>query len=308
MCRTEAFASSLKDLTERFNVAIKAAWFLARYIMLAEVEEDQSWDPGPCVDQTFFRHVLLQCIQCTRHRPHEAKAVAAKALIDKHWDAFQNVYTFERPTIKSPGQLCTYQAEVMATAYKVNIKLRLGDLVRHAVNVLGNQAHHKREARNGNLESRAHLQSLGVCKRNIGRGLHTISTLPQLRPLEEVLASSNRFDDLAEESLWLDIAINPVRHMKTMVALNSLPGLRPFQCFPISTSWGPGYVQYDLRIIAETLQERSQKDARALYQDADAFWATVFKTSKKPWRATAGRSFSGSFATDGLGLTIRKAA
>lgn len=301
------------NLVIEFNTAAKAAWLLARWIFLAELEKDPDWDPTTYVTQIFFSEVIHACIECHRITPSSEQTVKIRKLIAQHQSAFTQVFLFTRPRIRSPSQLCLYQATKRVIAYSVNIKLRLANHIRHHVNSLGEKKHHAHLAKNSincsvkkKQDAKAHIAQLKQYLDSIEIGEPDPIDLPKMMPLQQVLnATFARDGNLPPEGLWYNISANPIKYFKTMIDLSHL-NIKTFQVFPISTSWKPLYVTFDLKITVVSALGMTSKAYKEAAADPDTWWAQHVRTDRRPWKGQSGHNHTTSFQTDGIAVSVLK--
>lgn len=305
--------NAVRTLVIDFNIAAKAAWLFARWIFLAELKKNPDWDPASCITQTFFSEVLHACIDCKRGTARVGPTLQARELIAQHQVAFFQTFPFNRPTIASPQQLCHSQATKMVTAYHVNIKLRLGNHIRHHINHLGERKRYAHLAKkrtkcnvDTKLDAKARIQRLNRYVDSIKLGQPDATDLPQLLPLQQVVAATFSRGTLPPQGFWYDISADPIKYLKTMIDLSRL-NLKTFQVFPISTQWKPLYVFFDLKIVVmSALKGREGHEYKEAAADPATWWTRHVRTNKRPWKAQAGRGFTRSFQTDGIAVSVYK--
>ena len=94
------------------------------------------------------------------------------------------LYAYKASVIRSPQQVCLYQATKMLTGYINNTVLKLGDHTRKTVNYLCGSKHHRDSLRRANNDAdknkanRAALNKLRVYKEEIAKP-HDMRNVPQ---------------------------------------------------------------------------------------------------------------------------------
>lgn len=125
-------------------------------------------------------------------------------------------------------------------------------------------------------------------------------------PLQQVLnATFARDGNLPPEGLWYDISANPIKYLKTMIDLSRL-NIKTFQVFPISTSWKPLYVTFDLKTTVVSALGMTSKAYTEAAANPDTWWAQHVRTDRRPWKGQSGRNHTTSFQTDGIAVSVLK--
>ena len=112
--------------------------------------------------------------------------------------------------------------------------------------------------------------------------MRNVPSIPEMEPFNIILDIYIN-QPFLKNNLWYEIKANPRLHFRTMVLLARLQedlDIGGFQAFPISRSWIPAYVTFDLKVLSPSVLRHSSKIYSALAEDAEASWQTIFATGR----------------------------
>lgn len=104
-----------------------------------------------------------------------------------------------------------------------------------------------------------------------------------LRRIADILKAVDH-GNYSGNSLTIDIAEHPERHLKIMYELsrvNEWMGFSMFQRFPLKRSFVPSFILLNLGIVASQISDMSISQRKETRQDVAGFWHGIFKTELK---------------------------
>ena len=327
----EEMLNRIQSLVIKFNQVVTAAYFFAKYILLHEIEFR-----GPLIKELIKKEFFMECLLEMIDTPRATTIKNDYRIITNQYkNKFLSIayIHYRPPKIKSPNQLCDYEATKMVVAYTNNIQCHLGNHIRKTINILVDLKTKKKESENE--ERKRFFLDLNQFKKEIAKPvenqeLNSISShlkdiYNKLRP---ILHASNR-KELDMNLLWYDIACNPTNYFYTMYQLsqtmeqyfqskeqqqqssNQSNKEIWFSAFPTRTSHIPCYLTLEHKIIRVTVLEQPYKG----FEDDEAktkWWNTYFKIEERPFHSQQNHkgenafTFEGTMYTDGVGVSIVK--
>ncbi|KAJ1726128.1 hypothetical protein LPJ61_005400, partial [Coemansia biformis] len=312
----------LDILVHKVNFLSAHTWQFARWILVAEMEHDDAFDPGGFITDTFFGEVF-QCM--TTRRPCldvGRKTKDARCLIGRHLDNYMAAAELDIVRWDNNcGQPAMYEAKRMVAAYKASITLRFVSTLNYSINFLLHVKQRRAELRQA-MAGRSHEEFLSACRRLVweparaakqaiqwrnpdltGLEPSTQQLLAPLLPVFEVYKDDYEFqyDNLAD-----DVDDEPLKHLKAFCVLASVlrrEGGKHIQPLPVRSSWVPAHIQLDTPIICTEILNKSYKQNTFLENQG---WDKVLNMGSRIFRPRKGRSFCGTAQTDGVSITIFK--
>ncbi|KAJ2618622.1 hypothetical protein GGI26_006469, partial [Coemansia sp. RSA 1358] len=251
-----------KEYDERLQALVRTTheltactFQLIRWIFVHELEEDSLFDSGGFLDQNFFSEVF-QHLTGREEWPNVAKKTKRwRDLIKRHLPDYMAVTGIEPIALRALGQAIGYEATKIKTAYLNNIKMRSGQHLRCAINVLLNTRAEKKAPRK-EMAGRLKNEFLRECEARIWllakqvkeaiRHRHPATS--KLGPkaqriveeLKPILGACSANYEFAEDSIYCDAKNSLQRYLKAFSKLARFFERRAakcFQCFPLRTSW-----------------------------------------------------------------------
>ncbi|KAJ2801154.1 hypothetical protein H4R21_002894, partial [Coemansia helicoidea] len=125
----------LEWLVVTTNVVTLHAFSLACLIFTTELWRNVAFDPGIWINQTFFYEVWTALTDMKKRKVKKGRE--ARELVSQHIKPYMEANLLEeRIEFKCAAAVGAYEAEKMQAAFVTNIKLRFGNMLRCAVNLL----------------------------------------------------------------------------------------------------------------------------------------------------------------------------
>jgi hypothetical protein len=125
--------------------------------------------------------------------------------------------------------------------------------------------------------------------------------------LQEVLGCYPEYYSFDKDNRYYDVKAHPEQHINAfypMAAFCEQQTIKSFQCFPLRTSFVPGYMQIDTTILCHhfLLQPCPDMSKKLMY------WAQVVDLGSPPFKPQGAHSliFRGSLQTDGVAVSVIK--
>ncbi|KAJ2610024.1 hypothetical protein EV177_004172 [Coemansia sp. RSA 1804] len=134
-----------------------------------------------------------------------------------------------------------------------------------------------------------------------GLSAKAMAIIELLKPIHSVYPDSYKF---AKDSVYYDTKANPDRHLKAYYLLMRIcerEKVKANQCFPLHTSWVPGHMQIDTRILHEKFVSGKLQGQKS---DAELIWREVLDYDAKLIKTRANSKFGKSIMTDGVSVSV----
>lgn len=324
---------AIQKLAVDFHHVVSAAYFFAKYILLKEIDT-RTTTIHELIEKLFFQECLLAMID---YKQANAKN-AFRPLIQQYkatflTDCFPH---YHPPKIKSPSQLCDYEATKMVTAYKNNLQCHLGAHIRKSLNLWVGLKEKKNQLAKGSGERMLWFKEYSHFKKEIAKPLaeQDLTSTPtefqsiyQTKILPLLMASPRAAaSNLDKDSLWYDIACHPEAYFYTMYLLSRIHEPPPldsadgvnremrgpwFAVFPTRTSYIPCYITLEHKILLVTVLQEPYKGFNS-DEEKQTWWSEYFCTNDRPFHSQQRHlddkafTFEGTIYTDGVGVSIVK--
>lgn len=228
-------------------------------------------------------------------------------------------------SLPNSQQIVAYESRKIYTAYLNNIESHLGNWIRGITNNLL-----KIKERKATLTKE--LQANGCSQQQIAEALKK-QIFDPAKKFKEAISSKNidinMFDDATkavykslepffkaypssyefkENSIYLDIKINPINHMNAFVKLASIAESHSFKipaCFPLRKSNIPCRITLDNKILRVNVM-RANLNNRNVNNENLYYWKQFCNLDCSVFSRQANRSFHGIATTDGVSISIVK--
>ncbi|KAJ2803269.1 hypothetical protein H4R21_002099 [Coemansia helicoidea] len=312
---------ALNILVHKANYVTTHAYTLAAWIFINEIHDDDTFDPEPFITYTFFKEVWLALTTRKRYKKVQDDTRDARALIDKYLEAYLITADIKPVAFRSPNQLATYEARRMLTAYTNHVKMRFGDYLRYAINLLldtkartaaikrrmaGASKSAIRQACNAGIWQPARRAKEEIARRNPDLAALDGDTAARLAPLYDVLEAYPLGYTFDRDDRFIDAINYPASHVKALfelaLVLEKVKAKKHIQCFPLRTSWVPCHVHVDTQVLCtEVLDVAYKRDVP--YQD---YWRQVLDIDGGVCQERRGKLFWGAVQTDGVSVSVVK--
>ncbi|KAJ2709553.1 hypothetical protein H4R19_004194, partial [Coemansia spiralis] len=318
--------SRLEWLVNTTNFVTIHVYALANYVFTAELEANKAFDPGVWLSQTFFYEVWTSL---TSMEKRDAKvAQVARGLVNKHVDAYKAAAGLSKP-IEFPcaGQVAGYEARKMAAAYKAHISLRFGDTLRCAANILlnvkqatadlsaameagGSTKQQIKQACYEQVQKPAGLLKAALATRIPDLSSFTIDQQAAVKTLVRAVHASYALEyEFDLDSIYYDVRSEPVKHFLAFCRLSRLiaeSGNKRVFPRPMRTSFVPGHIQIDKKILAQHLVTNIGKKYDQTPEVTMERWRQLLDLDHKIFKNQGDRRFCGAIQTDLVSLVIIK--
>ena len=149
---------------------------------------------------------------------------------------------------------------------------------------------------------------LAIARRRINRSSINPDLLPIFDKMQEVLGAYPENYSFDKGSRYYDVKAHPEKHINAfyrMAAFCEQEQIKSFQCFPLRTSFVPGYMHIDTTILCQHFLDERRPDMTKKKR----YWAKVLDLPPGPFKpqgADKSMLFRGSLQTDGVGVSIIK--
>ncbi|KAI8318162.1 hypothetical protein GQ54DRAFT_281088, partial [Martensiomyces pterosporus] len=320
---SDQYRDTLEQLVCETHELTVHAYQLARWIFVRELHTDQSFDLNGFVNEIFFQEVFLHLTKRKARTCVSDARIRARQIVRKYLDSYKAAAKPEVAKFTNYGQIANYTATTIKTAYLNNVALRFGEHLRCVVNCLAKRSltigmgcdmcagasgpelccehreQHRAQVRKIGRQVKAaiksrHWKQAGLCD-------EARAIVALLEPIRSAYPESYEF---AKDSIYYDAKANPDKHLKAYYQVMKIcedEKIKAKQCFPLRTSWVPGHMQIDTRILRQkfvTGKLRKQKS------EAENLWGAVVNYNAKPFKARGNSEFSGSIVTDGVSVSV----
>ncbi|KAH8552694.1 hypothetical protein BGW37DRAFT_512844 [Umbelopsis sp. PMI_123] len=184
-----------------------------------------------------------------------------------------------------------------------------GQQLRRVVNrLLGvkDRASHRR----AELRQQARQFKLAIAERR--SNISTIPTTMQnaFLALEPAIKAYPDNYEFGRNSIYYDAKAHPENHILAYYRLSQVCetfGIKSFQCFPLRSSFVPGYFQIDTTVLRENILHEHNRDYSL--EGKLRSWRKVVNLNAKAFKTQASDhelKFRGSIQTDGVGVSVLK--
>jgi hypothetical protein len=218
-----------------------------------------------------------------------------------------------------------YESRKIYTAYLNNIECHLGHWIRGISNNLLNVKERKDALTKLLKEEGRTQQQIGaalkeqiydpakrfkeaISSRNIDISVFDDATKAVYKSLEPFFKAYPSSYDFKENSIYLDIKINPINHMNAFVKLASIAESHGFKipaCFPLRKSNIPCHIPLDNKILRMNVM-KIDLHAKKSNQEDLYYWKKFCNLDCSVFSRQANRSFYGIATTDGVSISIVK--
>ncbi|CAO3688310.1 unnamed protein product [Umbelopsis ramanniana] len=226
-------------------------------------------------------------------------------------------------SLPNSHQIVAYESRKIYTAYLNNIEGHLGNWIRSVTNNLlkikeqkatltkelqanGRTQQQIAEALKKQIFDPAKKFKEAISSKNIDISVFDDATKAVYKSLEPFFKAYPSSYEFKENSIYLDIKINPINHMNAFVKLASIAASHGFKipaCFPLRKSNIPCHITLDSKIVQKNLLKI---DLNRTNQDGLYYWKKFCDVESKVFQPQGDRSFYGMATTDGLSISIVK--
>jgi hypothetical protein len=303
---------------------------LSRFLFVRELHLDPNFDLRRFVTKEFFAEVFQSLT--TRHTTYRGateRTLEHRQLIASSMSYYKMISGFRQIHLGHPQQIALYQANTIVTSYLNSIMNGFGQQLRRIVNrlldvkarsqqltaVLEEQGLSRTEIKSRVAEqvhSPARQFKMTISQRPINASNIPAGMQDTFLMIEPVLNSYQDGYSFAKNSIYYDAKAHPQNHLVAYYKMSQLCetlNIKSFQCFPLRNSFIPGYFQLDTTILRNNILHERNLD----YSLAGKLrsWEKVVNLNSKAFRSQGPShllKFRGSLQTDGVGVTILKAA
>ncbi|KAJ2802197.1 hypothetical protein H4R21_002510 [Coemansia helicoidea] len=312
---------ALNVLVHKAHYVTTHAYTMAAWIFINEIHDDDTFDPEPFITLTFFKEVWLALTTRKRRGNVKKDTKDARTLIDKYLDVYLASADIRPVVFNNPSQTGMYEAKRMLTAYTNHVKMRFGDYLRYAINLLldtkARTAAIKRrmadasktairQACNEQVWQPARRAKEAIARRNPDLAALDGDTAASLAPLCDVLEAYPLEHMFDLDDRFIDAINYPASHVKALfklaLVLEKVKAKKHIQCFPLRTSWVPCHVHVDNEVLCTQVLNVPYDKSKSF----DHYWSQVLDLDGGVCQERQGKLFWGAVRTDGVSVSVVK--
>jgi hypothetical protein len=264
------YRQKLQELVSVVNTLTTHTYQFARFIFITELKQDPNFPLQQWIKKEFFVEVFLGLIRGQRgNREPTARTQYIRAIVTKHLTSYLAASSFELIELTRSQQIALYQAKAIEASYLNRVENYYGQHLKRIVNCLLDVKGRKK-ALQKELKERfvpeedikkslaeeifqpATAFKLAIARRTISRQSINPSLLDVFDKLQEVLGCYHEYYSFDKDNRYYDVKAHPEQHINAfyrMAAFCEQQTIKSFLCFPLRTSFVPGYMKIDTTIL-----------------------------------------------------------
>ncbi|KAJ2495596.1 hypothetical protein GGH96_006335 [Coemansia sp. RSA 1972] len=236
-----------------------------------------------------------------------------RQLILRHRPAYIRVSEMELRPYASLVDTAGYVAKVMLTNYSNNVMLRYGSTLKGAVNMLL-QCQQRQKKLVDELEAEENIWGPARrLKESLSTGQPDSTSKQEemiIGLLQPVLDCYSIDYEFAEQSIFYDVKVHPLQHLKAFVCLNAILARKKMQCvqaLPLWCSWIYAHVLLNTAILVRCIFQEKYTSLpggkKTIQPHIIKYWGRAVDLKQDIFRSQKGHQFLGFVMTDGVSIS-----